>query len=80
MSRKSRQQNSLHTRSIPHLDAPVSCGENLTQNLLQLHDAGVGADVLDGLGLPLVHALLEHLIVGSAILLLDRHVEERCSA
>ena len=48
--------------------------QELTQNLLQLHDTGVCADVLDGLGLPLIAALLEHLVLG-AIGLPSRHSE-----
>lgn len=48
--------------------------QELTQDLLQLHDTGVGADVLDGLGLPLITALLEHLVLG-AIGLPSRHSE-----
>lgn len=47
----------------------------LTQDFLQLHDTRVGADVLNGLGLPaLVGALIEHRVLG-AIGIPSRHSE-----
>ena len=33
----------------------------LTEDLLQLHDAGIGADAVDGLRVPGIHALSEDL-------------------
>ena len=43
----------------------------LTENLLQFHDSRVGADAMDALSLNL--PLLEHLAVGSTIIVMVGH-------
>lgn len=58
-------------------NSPVRPKYNLTQKLLHLHDAGVGADVVDGLLLALIRSLLENLVVG-LILLSSGHLWRHC--
>ena len=49
----------------------------LTKELLQLHDAGVGSDAVNGLRLPCIRLLLENLAVRSVRIMLVRHVVEK---
>jgi hypothetical protein len=57
--------------------SPASCTSRrhaLTEDLLQLHDARVGADAVDGLRLPGIHALLEDLAVSGIGIVFVGHV------
>jgi hypothetical protein len=48
----------------------------LTKNLVQLHDSGIGTDAMDGLRLLEIHPLLKHLAICAIGVVLVSHCSD----
>jgi hypothetical protein len=48
----------------------------LTKNLVQLHDSGIGTDAMDGLRLLEIHPLLKHLAICAIRVVLVSHCSD----